>query len=609
MRLSLKEWVVFFLIALFCFALWLRLGYSRFAFVDLSVNRAEAQSIAGGYLDSLGVDAAGYSKAMVFVSDNWADRYLQKTLGSDAEEEFVRKHDYELFAWRIRFFKELQKEEYFVDVSSKSGRVIGFRHFIEDIEPRRSPGKAAARARGAEFLKLKFGLDMADYTLHEEKEKRFEKRVDYAFSWEKNGVYIPWGEDQGGAKLLVGATVSGDEVREFYQGNLDIPEKFHRYIERQLIFGEYLSSFSFLSFIFLLMCAITIVVKRRYALAVRLSKKYYIYFGSFLAAMALVYIFNNFQELIISYPTSATRASFIGVYFTKLLINIIFLSVTFMLPGIAGESLHNEVFDSKRSASFLSYIKSTFLGRSLAHSIALGYLIFIILLGVQAVMFHLGQKHLGVWTEWIKLTRYSSAYLPFLGAFIIGSRAALSEEVMFRLFGLSLAKRYLKNTLIAVVLISVVWGLGHSEYAIFPVWFRALEVSILGIIFSFLFLRYGLIAVLVAHYLFDVFWGTAAYILGRSQPHLFIGSVVVLAIPLVYALFAYFANKDEREREVGKLLDPIQKYNLGVLEAFISVKSSEGLSPEEIRGQLLAHNWDVDLADLALDHIFKKGPK
>jgi len=605
MKISAKEWVLFILIALLCFGIWYKFEYPHFSFIDLSVDKKEALLKAESYLSSLGVNPKEYLKAVVFNTDDWADRYLQKTLGLKSEEEFIKQYGYELFFWQVRFFKELQKEEYILKISPTSGKVLSFNHLIEDIESREILEKEAARQRAGEFLEKTCGLNLKEYEFNVEQIKRYDRRIDYSFSWQKKGVYIPWKKEEGGAKLLIGATVSGNEIRGFYKNILDIPEKFQRYIESQLSFGEYLYSFYFIIFILLVTWSIFIVLKRKHTLVIRLSKKWYMYLAAFFFVMNIVYIFNNMQNLIINYPTSTPMASFIGIYLVRLLINIIFLTIVFIIPGLAGESLNNESSASNKYSSFSHYIKSTFYSRSVTKSIIFGYLLFFIILGFQATIFYFGQRYLGVWREWMKLTQFSSAYLPFLSAFIIGSNASLSEEVVFRLFGISLGKRYLKNTALAVVLISLIWGFGHSGYAIFPVWFRGIEVSLIGFLFGFIFIRYGLIPLIVAHYLFDVFLGVAAHILGRSSTYLFTSSLLILAIPLVFAVATYFINKEEKEKEIKTLLDSTQEYNLNILVAFISTKKSQGLSAQTLKEELIYHNWDPVLVDLAIKEVFK----
>ena len=605
MKISVKEWFLFILIAALSLSLWYKFSYPQFAFIDLSISKKEAVVKAQEYLVSRGINPRDYLKSVVFSSENWADTYLQKTLGIESEEEFIKQHDYEFLSWRVRFFKEFQKEEYILYLSPKSGNILHFEHKIEDIESRETLEKDVAKARVQDFLRKTCGLDLKEYDFHEEKVKRYDKRTDYIFSWEKKGVYIPWKKGQGGAKLLTGATISGEEIRDFYRSELDIPEKFYRYIERQLIFGEYVSSFSFIFFMFLVVLAIILLVKKRQSVTLRLAKNWFIYLAVFLSLTNIAYILNNLQLVLNSYSTSASLVSYIGIYLLQGLMNILYLSVTFTIPGIVGESLQEEVFHQRRRSSLLHYIKSTFFNRGITRDILFGYVLFLILLGFQSVIFYLGQKYMGVWRQWLKLTQFSSAYIPLLSAFTIGLTASLTEEIVFRLFGISWAKKYLKNTVLAVIFISLIWGFGHTQYAIFPVWFRGIEVSILGFFYGFIFIKYGVIPLIIAHYLFDVFWGVAAYILGRSLPDLFIGSIVLLALPLAFAVFSYLANRQEKEREIKLALDVNQEYNLNILVNFISFKKSQGYSAVSIKTELTEHGWDYTLVDLAVAEVFK----
>ncbi|GAG43672.1 unnamed protein product, partial [marine sediment metagenome] len=114
--------------------------------------------------------------------------------------------------------------------------------------------------------------------LHSEKAEKLENRVDYTFAWEKKGVYVPW--EEGGAKLLVGATISGKEVRTFYGEDLDIPEKFIRYVNRQLTLGSLITSFSFIVLLVWLGWAAMIIATRRYSLIIRLSWRWYLAIGA-----------------------------------------------------------------------------------------------------------------------------------------------------------------------------------------------------------------------------------------------------------------------------------------------------------------------------------------
>lgn len=604
MKISVKAWVIFILIAILGFSLWMHFGYPRFSFVDLSVNKKEARNIAVSYLNSLGVDLEGYSRVITFENDGWADRYLQKTLGSKKENQFVARYNYELFFWKVRFFKESEKEEYLIGVSPKSGEILSFAHLIEDILERKTEDQEIAKRKARRFLEEKFAINIDQYDFHEVKITRLENRTDYSFSWEHKDVYIPWQEDEGGAKLLIGATVSGNEIRWFYKNDLDIPEKFNRYVEKQLVFGEYLSSFYFLVLTFLVASSIYLLIKKRNQVVARFCKKWYIYLAILLASLSLVSFFNNLQSIIMHYSTSVSLVSYIGINLVKVIINLVLFSVAFVMVGVAGETLRNEALPEGQQCSFLHYLRSTFFSRRVSGAILLGYLLFVIMLGLQAFIFDLGQEHLGVWKEHFRFTRFSSSYIPFLGAFIVGIMASVNEEVIFRIFAISWGKKYFKNMLFAIFFSALIWGFGHSGYAIFPVWFRGIEVSIIGLMYGFVFIKYGIIPLIVAHYLFDVFWGIAAYILARSSGYLFYASLFVFLIPLILALVAYFINREEREKPIKTILDKIQRYNLGVLKIFVSERKIKGFSEAAIQKELIAHNWDIDLVEIAIREVF-----
>jgi len=604
MQIKKNEWLTFILLSALCFGFWLKLEYPRLAFVDLSINKEKAILGAEAYLRTRGVDTAKFKKSVIFASDEWFDRYLQHVVGIEAQQAFIAKHGYDLFYWKVRFFKELQKEEYIVHVSSHTGEIVNFQHLIEDIESRPDPGEESAKQKAEVFLQDTFNIDLKKYEFHEEKIKRYEKRTEYLFSWEKKGVYIPWQEGQGGAKLLAGVTVSGNEIREYYKNILDLPEKFLRYIENQFILGEYLYSLYFILLLTMLVSSVAIAMKRRHDLIPRLTKKWFYYIAVFLTVINIADIFNNLQRIIMAYHTSARLGTFICLYVIRGVLSIGFLAVAFVMPGIAGESLCNEVLPENKYSAFSHYLKSNFFNRGLARSIIFGYLAWLIMLGLQAIVFCFGQKFLGVWKEWYAMTQFSSTYIPLLSAFIIGATASLNEEITFRLFGISWAKKYLRNSILAVILTAVIWGMGHSMYAIFPVWFRIVEISFIGIFYGFIFLRFGIIPLLVAHYLFDAFWCSAANILGRSSLYLFLSSVGVLCIPLAFAAIAYFLNKEEKERETEILLDKTQKYNLQILVTFISAKSSQGHSADMIRKELVQYGWDYSLVDLAIAEVF-----
>ncbi len=606
MQIKARDWGIFILLSVLCLGFWYKLEYPRFSFLDLSFNKQKAFLKAEAYLRQNGVDPSQYSKAIIFDSDVWFNRYLQHTIGIKAQNDFIAAHDYDLFFWQVRFFKELQKNEYSVRVSAHSGNVVNYAHLIEETEPMPDYGKDLSKQKAEMFLRDNFGLDLEKYEFHEEKIKRYEKRTEYSFSWEKKGVYVPWRNQKGGAKLLATVTVSGAEITGFNKNFLELPEKFTRFIQNQFTLGECFYSLYFVLSLILLMFSVYIVLKRRQDLTCLFAKRWFCFLAVFFAVINIIDIINNFPSIVMSYYTSARLSMFISLFVIKALLNIIFLAIGFVMPGIAGECLCNEIFPRNKYSAFLHYIKSSFFNRSMAKAILFGYILWVIMLGLQAVIFFIGTNFFGVWRESYNMAQFSSSYVPLLSAFIISFCAGFNEEIIFRLFGISFLKKYLRNSILAVLISSLIWGLGHSMYAIFPVWFRVIEVSLLGLFYGFIFLRFGLIPLIVAHYLFDAFWTSAEHLLGRSSPYLFFSSIGVLCIPIGIALIAYFLNKSQQEKQIQPLLNDTQGYNLQVLITYISAKKSQGYVEETIKKELITHNWDYLLVNLAIDEVFKK---
>ena len=608
MRLLAKEWVIFIVLAVILGAAWYHFSYAQLSFFDYKVNKTEALRTAERFLRERGVDESEYRRAIIFSEDTWADRYLQQTLGFKNEEEFLKEHDYELFYWLVRFFKEGEKEEYVIGISPRSAQILYFSHQIEDTEARETKERTVARQFAKAFLADSFGVDFSAYDFHEEKALRKDNRIDYNFSWEKKGVYIPWKQkdESGGAKLIIGATVSGDEIKAFYKNNLDIPEKFERYVRGQQILGRAIHGFFRLVFFLWLGWSIFFIVRRRGDMFIYRSWRWMILIGGFLLVLSVAYACNDFQSLLFSYVTSSSFISYFGLYFVTVTINYAFASIAVVTPGAAGESLRGEVFPQKKLSSLFHYITTTLWSRSVARSIMLGYVLAVIFLGMQALLFAYGQKYWGVWVERMRLTSITTASVPFLTAFIIGCRASLSEEIMYRIFGIYWAKKYFKNTVFAVCFAAVVWGFSHTQYPVFPVWFRGIEVSAMGVVYGFILLRYGIIPLIVAHYLFDVFWGVSGFLLGDTSPYLFYSSVFILAVPFIFAAVAFLLDREERERTIETLLTPMQHYNSAIVRHYLQQKRQEGVSADDMRRELLAHGWDRVVVEYAVNEIFGK---
>ena len=123
-KLTTKNYLWFLLAAGLSLVVWWKFTYPQLTFIDLSVDRYQALKIAQQYLsEERKVDLQEYHHAVIFSDDSGADQYLQKSLGFQKAVDFLKENNLELFFWRIRFFRENEKEQYYVEVSAATGEV------------------------------------------------------------------------------------------------------------------------------------------------------------------------------------------------------------------------------------------------------------------------------------------------------------------------------------------------------------------------------------------------------------------------------------------------------------------------------------------------------
>jgi membrane protease YdiL (CAAX protease family) len=128
-----------------------------------------------------------------------------------------------------------------------------------------------------------------------------------------------------------------------------------------------------------------------------------------------------------------------------------------------------------------------------------------------------------------------STPLPWLYALAIGLLPAAAEELLFRLGGITLLRRATGMPRLAVVVTAVVWAALHATYAQQPFYIRVLELSLVGVVFGALFLRYGILASVAAHYTYNAAVSLPLLINGdwgaRAGAAFAVGACLLLLLP------------------------------------------------------------------------------
>lgn len=182
-------------------------------------------------------------------------------------------------------------------------------------------------------------------------------------------------------------------------------------------------------------------------------------------------------------------------------------------------------------------------GRYVLDSVAAGYIWAFILLGVQTLMFIVLKLTLDNWsTTDASQSAYNMKYAWLLP--LMAWLAGLSEEGLYRLFGIPMLRKLLRSTIAASLVTTLIWAFGHTLYPIYPVISRPIELIVIGLLFSYIFLRYGFITVLFSHVVFDSILMGVTLILMPGAANTAAG-LLALVLPFLVGWLIYRFNPPE----------------------------------------------------------------
>jgi membrane protease YdiL (CAAX protease family) len=502
------------------------------ASIDFKVSRPEIGRRARVFLEERGFDLTPYRQVVLFRYDDNAKTYLERELGL-AEANRIMSSGIDIWRWRVRFFKPPEKEELVVWLDP-SGNLVGFEHVVEEEAPGTRLEKEQARSVAEIFLRTRLGLDLADYALVEDSMDERPNRLDHRFTWEHRDFRAK------DATSRVSASVYGDEIGRVLPF-LKIPEQWQRDYRKLRSRNELFGTAAAMAYVPLLVAILFVLIRRA---GRRVPWKTALWLGGIIGGLQAIATMNGLPVHLGSFPTNTPFPLAVILLAVVSLAIGIFYALFIATCGASGELLYRESAPDKvalpRMMSLTGlrtkeFFTATFVGYALAAA-QLGFV----------VLFYLFAKRFGAWSPAeVKYDNFLSTALPWIYPLTIGLIATTTEEFAFRLFAIPFLKRHLKSTWLAVVIPAFVWGFLHSGYPQQPAWIRGVEIGLVGIVLGYVFLRFGIVATLVAHYTYDAI--VIGLLLLRSDNLYFLlsGGIVmdVVLIPLAIAGALYWANK------------------------------------------------------------------
>ncbi len=535
-------WIACFLIAgalgLTCYIQFFDRAFP-IASLNFRLDREQAHQAAETYLDHLGYDLTDYESAQVFSHSGLQQVFLERTLGLAEANRLVRDW-VSVWYWHIRYFKPLQKEELRVRIDP-GGRVVGFTHSILESDEGTSLSEEDARAIAETFLTDIQGFQLDAYDPIEALSTARPKRVDHTFTYRKKDFVV---SDDGHYRLSI--NIQGDKVGHFAE-YLKVPETFARTYREIRSRAGLLASIAMV-FFFALGIAMVVVLARKYRQRTLLWRAA-LALGILVAATSFLGAINSYPLTRFGYDTTQSYVSFILTFIFSGLVGAISTGVIITLSGTAGGAAARDVEGWTNPLARLSL--RGWRSANFARITLIGYGLAFAHLGYVTLFCILGNDYLGVWSP-AAVTQYDntySTYLPWIYPLLIGLVAATMEEFFFRLLAISLLIRWLKKPWLAVLIPAVVWAFLHANYPQEPIYIRGLELTVVGVIFGIVFLRYGVWATIISHYVYNCFLGI--YPMVQSDSLYFkVSGILAVAIVFIPAIPAIFGVITGRYKEI-----------------------------------------------------------
>ena len=523
------------LVAVVSLAIGVHYFYQAFpeASIDFRLTRDQAETQAAAFLAKRGFDLEEYRHSAVFRYDDKSKTFLERELGLQGATEKIGQ-PVQLWRWSNRWVRDLQKQEYQVDITT-SGQLVGFSHIIAEEDPGARLDEIHARANAERFLTDDLGRDLTILEYVEAETNERPNRVDHTFTWKLRDFAV----SEGTYRVYV--RIQGDQVGGFGE-YLKVPEAWQREFTELQSRNQATGMVASLFLLLTMLAMLAVFFGRVRGQDIRWKTA--LIFGGIAAALTLLAELNNLPLAEFGFDTTDTYGSFL----TRQLLNAGLVAIgqglfIFFLTA-AAEPLYRQYYGDQiqLGAQFTSTGMRT--KRFLLGSV-LGLAMTAFFFAYQTLFYIIAEKF-GAWSPaQIPYSEMVNTYFPWIMVLLIGFMPAVSEEFMSRAFSIPFLHKYLKSRWAAVVVSAVIWGFAHAGYPQQPFYVRGIEVGIAGIIIGFVFLRFGLLAPLVWHYTVDALY--TALILLRSSNSYFVVSAAISAglmlLPLAVALFLYFRQR------------------------------------------------------------------
>ncbi len=421
--------------------------------------------------------------------------------GLDSLNALVRGNDAAPFTWSVRAFVPGDPQEARVDFGP-DGRIIGFARRLAEADVRPTVSADSGRRLAEQVLDTWID-DRADrwkLVTSSYETKKTSGRIDRSYTFERTDRRI------GNAPIRAEAVIAGDTPSRL-RPYVEIPQSFQRRYTEMRAWNDLLALLASLGILGITI--VGVVALTRYSRAGRVRWHQPLLVGAVLGAFTLAAALNQMPGSWFDYDTAMSPVTFTA---TQIVLALVVAVGTALAGGVtlaAGEAATRHAFPGHLDWWKLWRYRGT---REVASRVAGGYVAAIIAFAYVAAFYVVTRTLFGWWVPSVLLDdpNQIASPMPWITGIAMSANAAMWEEALFRALPLSLlslwigprpGRRWWMTG--GVVASALVFGFAHSSYESWPPYSRGIEIFLDACFWGFLFIRFGLLVTVVAHFVYD----------------------------------------------------------------------------------------------------------
>ncbi|HJN38498.1 MAG TPA: CPBP family intramembrane glutamic endopeptidase [Gammaproteobacteria bacterium] len=507
--------------------------------IDFSINSQQAEEKAISFLQKNHLyDDKDHSVSIV-KTNHPIKNYLELKSGPDQLQRWVDKNLFPIVYWSVRFYQPEQIKESYAYLSPQ-GKVIGFEQRISENQALPLISKKTAIQLALknlkQFIPAKINMQLIDYSTHKQPH-----RLDHTLVFKDPRINLP---DKGlNIRTII---ISGNQVTANIP-DVRIPESFRTHYADLRSYHNNISLLSSIGMVLLLILlggqgVLHLIKQKLYAFKACFG------FAVTFAFLNLINSINHWSQNWFFYTTTTPTLSFQLSLIGSAAISAAssFFFVGFLMA--TAEGLDRQI--RPHGPQLFQCWRSKLLQSDLIkHLLARGWFIFVGILIYVISYYAITTHYFNFWqpTNTESDPNILSTPFPWIQAVIGALTASVTEECWFRAIPIAMTSIWVQQTqrsslwvYLVATLSAIIWAGAHANYPVSPYYARVIELSIAGMALNYCYVRFGLIPVILGHFLFDLLLMGMPIFMGATT-HYFLSQgilIFLLSSPLIIWLIS-----------------------------------------------------------------------